>query len=120
MPKVKDEPTFIKIPPQYIAGMGFEYGWSEVEVQDFIDLYIDLKQNGADEVITILTLSSTFKRMDAEVAILIMDLGEGGYISRNGKGKNPRRFTIEVKGGRKPTRYDNLSMVKGNYMRGKE
>jgi hypothetical protein len=120
MPKVKDEPTFIKIQPQYIAGMNFEYGWTEKEVQEFIESYIELKQCGSDEVKTILTLAEIFNRKDAEVAILIIDLGEGGYISRSGKGKNPRKFAIEVKGGRKPARYDNLSMVKGNYMRGKE
>jgi hypothetical protein len=90
----KDEAVFIPTPPQFIAGMQFDYGWNEPDVKEFIEHYIELKESGANDIETISTLTRVFKRHAPEVAILIMDLAERGYISPKGRGSNPRAFAV--------------------------
>lgn len=106
MAVVKDEPIFIPTPPQFIAGMQFDFAWNETDVEEFIADYIALKENGEGDVNTLLALATKFNRHAPEVAILIMDLGERGYISPQGKGSNPRPFKAralnKITKGRKP------------------
>jgi hypothetical protein len=87
MAVVADEPIFLPGPPRFIAGMQFRFDWTESEVSAFIEHYVELKTTGSSPSETILTLAKKFKRRDAEVAILIMDLGERGYITSTGRGK---------------------------------
>lgn len=111
MAKQKDEPIFIPVPPQFIAGMQFDYAWDETDVAEFIEDYAALKQNGESDFETISTLTKKFKRHAPEVVILIMDLGERGYISPKGKGTNPRPFKVTkvkpITKGTKPTKEKN-------------
>lgn len=79
---------------KYIAGDMWRYEWKPSVVREFISHFIELKETGSDAAETILTLSHRFRRNEAEVAILIMDLAERGFISSAGRGSNILGFTL--------------------------
>lgn len=79
---------------RYIAAEQFNYDWLEQDVREFIVAYIDLRTLGTPDKDLILDLAKLFKRKPEEVAILIMDLGNKGYIGPRGKGTKPQKFSM--------------------------
>lgn len=79
---------------RYIAGECWRFDWTEEEVQEFIVAYDYLRKAGLPNEDVIHDLGELFKRRLTEVAVLIMDLGERGYIGPKGKGKKKHIFTI--------------------------
>jgi hypothetical protein len=71
----------------YIAGLQFDYFWSESEVRAFIVCYSDLKKLGTNEEGTTRILAERFKRKPGDVMLLILDLTLKGVLSPTGKGK---------------------------------
>jgi len=69
----------------YYAGEIFNYEWQEHQVLELIDLW-DKGNRKATE------LAEHFKRHQCEIAILVMDLGERGFLTLEGKTKRKNIF----------------------------
>lgn len=94
MARRKGSGSHNRIPRKFIAGNQFRYDWSEQQVHIFIKEYIQARKERYSDSDLIIRLSDHFERSPIEVAILIMDLGERGYIGPEGEGCNPDSFTI--------------------------
>lgn len=90
----KGKASRMKFKAVYIAGEQFRYDWTESDVNEFIVAYKDLRGLGMRDYGVIMDLAKLFRRKPEEVAILIMDLGERGYIGPEGKGTKPQRFKL--------------------------
>lgn len=90
----KGKPSRMAIKRRYIAGEQYRYDWLEADVQRFIRDYIDAREDGVDSLAIITGLAGKYSREAPEVALLIMDLGDRGYIGPQGKGTKPRPFRI--------------------------
>lgn len=93
--RIKGEPVFgmpkrkrakkVKRRGRYWAGETLNFEWQEADVLEFIQAYNDLRAEGLPGPEVVADLSKLFKRPDAEVAILIIDLGERGFLRPDGK-----------------------------------
>jgi len=64
----------------YTAGECFNYEWTEAQVLEFIDLW-DQGVRRAPE------LAEHFDRHECEIAILVMDMAQRGFITKEGRTK---------------------------------
>jgi hypothetical protein len=74
----------------YTAGESFSYEWRRDQVERFIEEYDARSKEGQSGPEIVIELSKLFKRPQADIAILIIDLGERQFISA--KGRTRKRF----------------------------
>lgn len=86
----------IVIVRRYWAAETMNLVWAEETVKKFIADFIELIDGGvAGHEDRIKFLARRYERKRSEIAVLIIDLTERGFISEKGRGRSKRKFNID-------------------------